>query len=226
MLKNAIYEGLHWSSCGCPVRELPPDLPATLPFDLVPENQQQIPDWLMQHFRVLAFKVCETQKLPLINSSSPLKLLVDPKAKPVVVHRASPVPVHWMAKVKADLDRDLARGVLEKVEGAGEHTSHVAVQDACGAQEGWVVQKVCGSLALELGYFPSDSPHGKPICPGLQDPHRHLEVYSGHLEWLPLGAAGQGVQGAYQVPDALGEIPLLGEPRGAAHKWRCVHHEV
>ena len=28
--------------CGCPVPELPPDLPDTLPFHLIPENQQQI----------------------------------------------------------------------------------------------------------------------------------------------------------------------------------------
>ena len=34
------------AACGCPVRELPPPLPETLPFDLVPENQQQIQDWL------------------------------------------------------------------------------------------------------------------------------------------------------------------------------------
>ena len=103
------------AACGCPVHELLPDLPATLPFDLVPENQQQIQYWLLQHFGASAFNVCETQRLPLINSSPPLKLLVDPKAKPVAVHRASPVPVHWMAKVKADLDRDVALGVLERV---------------------------------------------------------------------------------------------------------------
>ena len=51
----------------------------------------------------------------MINSSPPLKLLVDPKTKPVAVHRASLVPVHRMAQVKANLNRDVALGVLEKV---------------------------------------------------------------------------------------------------------------
>ena len=40
---------------------------------------------------------------------------MDPKARPVVVHSATPVPVHQMAKVKADMDRDMALGVLKKV---------------------------------------------------------------------------------------------------------------
>ena len=86
-----------------------------LPSNLVPENQQQNQDWLLQHFGSSAFNVMETQKLPLINSSPPLKLLVDPKAQSIVVHRVSPVPVHWMAKVKADLDRDMGLGFLKKV---------------------------------------------------------------------------------------------------------------
>ena len=41
-----------------------------------------------------------------MNSSLPLKVPVDPKAKPVVVHRASPVQVLWIGKVKAYLDRE------------------------------------------------------------------------------------------------------------------------
>ena len=97
-------------ACGCPVCELPSGLPATLPFELIPENQQKIQDWLLQHFRSSAFNVCEIQKFPLINSSPLLKLLEDPKAKPVALYKASPVPVHWMAKVKVDLDRDMALG--------------------------------------------------------------------------------------------------------------------
>ena len=69
----------------------------------------------MQHFRSYAFNVCETQKLPLISSSPPLKLPVDPTAKPVAVHRASILQLHWMARVKADLDKNMALGVLEMV---------------------------------------------------------------------------------------------------------------
>ena len=65
---------------------------------------------MLQHFWSSAFNVCETQKFALISASPPIKLLVDPTAKLVAEHRVSPVPVHCMAKVKADLDRDVVLG--------------------------------------------------------------------------------------------------------------------
>ena len=34
---------------------------------------------------------------------------------PVAVAKASPVPVHWVDKVKADLERDMTLGVIERV---------------------------------------------------------------------------------------------------------------
>ena len=46
---------------------------------------------------------------------SPLKLHIDKDATPVAHHKVNPVPIHWQYKVKADLDRDVALGVLEKV---------------------------------------------------------------------------------------------------------------
>ena len=45
----------------------------------------------------------------------PLRLNIDPGAKPVTVHKAASVPVHWEKKVKEHLDRDDRLGVLEKV---------------------------------------------------------------------------------------------------------------
>ena len=62
----------------------------------------------------MGFNVCKTQKLPLITPKPPLKLLMDPTAKLVAIHRALPVPVNWTAKVRANLDRNVALGVLEK----------------------------------------------------------------------------------------------------------------
>ena len=45
----------------------------------------------------------------------PLKLFLNPDAKPVAVHKPAVVPIHWQDKVYADLERDVALGVLEKV---------------------------------------------------------------------------------------------------------------
>ena len=51
----------------------------------------------------------------MIASSPPLNLLVNPSAKPVMVNLPSPLQVHWLAKVKADLNRDMVLGVMERV---------------------------------------------------------------------------------------------------------------
>ena len=45
----------------------------------------------------------------------PLRLFVDPNAKPVAVHKPTLVPIHWREKVYLDLERDVRLGVLEKV---------------------------------------------------------------------------------------------------------------
>ena len=68
------------AACGYPVHELPSDLPATILIDLISENEKQI------YYGSSPCNIFETQNLPLINSSPPIKLLVDPKAKQVAVH--------------------------------------------------------------------------------------------------------------------------------------------
>ena len=45
----------------------------------------------------------------------PMRLMVDPDAKPVAHHTPVPVPLHWQSEVKAGLDQDVRLGVLEPV---------------------------------------------------------------------------------------------------------------
>ena len=45
----------------------------------------------------------------------PLRLMVDPEARPVASHTPIPVPVHWQDDVKAGLDQDVRLGVIEPV---------------------------------------------------------------------------------------------------------------
>ena len=49
-------------------------------------------------------------------TEQPLELFVDPNIKPVAIHKAAVIPVHLKAAVKADLDRDVRLGILEKVD--------------------------------------------------------------------------------------------------------------
>ena len=53
--------------------------------------------------------------LKMMASEEPLRLFVDQKVKPVVIHKAAVIPVHLKEAVKADLDRDVQLGILIKV---------------------------------------------------------------------------------------------------------------
>ena len=54
-------------------------------------------------------------------NAKPLKLHLDPDAKPVAVFTAATVPIHWREEVRSQLNEDEALGVIEKVP-AGEAT--------------------------------------------------------------------------------------------------------
>ena len=104
--------------CSCPARStIPPPLPTAVPADISVADDQApglLKQWLLDHYASTVFNTCEHQKLPMM-TGTPLQLHVDPAAKPVACHKVTPVPLHWKYKVKADLDRDVALGVLEKV---------------------------------------------------------------------------------------------------------------
>ena len=45
----------------------------------------------------------------------PVRIMVDPNASPVTIQTPISVPLHWQEQVKADMDRDIALGVIEHV---------------------------------------------------------------------------------------------------------------
>ena len=99
--------------CCCPRRQYtdPPDI---LPMPAINANRSKLEDWIRNHYASSAFNVCKRQAMP--RTSGPvMNIFTQPGAVPVVVHKPSPVPLHWRAQVKADLDSDVIRGVLEKV---------------------------------------------------------------------------------------------------------------
>ena len=100
--------------CSCPKHTLPPPLPTKLPFPATEENVPKLKDWLLKHYGSSTFNTCEHQVLPSMEGP-PLKLNIDPNAKPIAVHTPIPVPLHWQEEVKAGLDRDVRLGVLEPV---------------------------------------------------------------------------------------------------------------
>ena len=101
--------------CQCPTRALPPSDRPVLPCAPIPENLQQLKQFILERFKGSAFNCCEHQVLPLMTDSPPLRLHIDPQATPTAVYTPSAVPRHWVQDVKNGLDRDERLGVIEKV---------------------------------------------------------------------------------------------------------------
>ena len=100
--------------CTCPDRSMPPEVPPTIPFAPTEENVPKLEQWIREHYASSAFNVCECQPLPRMHGE-PLKINVREGCKPVASHTPIPVPIHWHKEVKAQLDRDVKLGVIERV---------------------------------------------------------------------------------------------------------------
>ena len=101
------------ADCGCPLRTQTPGPPELMkPIDQY--KSEELRRILLDHYKASTFNLCKHQTLPMMEGP-PLELHVDPSARPHTVHTPATVPVHYEAKVKADLDRDVALGVLEEV---------------------------------------------------------------------------------------------------------------
>ncbi len=99
----------------CMERTKAPDRPETIPFDPIPENLEKLKEWFLERFASSAFNTC---------THSPLQSMTG--VPMTAVHRKegvshpkwyTPIPVafHWKRQVKADLDRDVRLGIIERV---------------------------------------------------------------------------------------------------------------
>lgn len=94
-------------------RAPPPPRPSALPIPATADNVGALKQWLLDAFATSAFN---TQAFPLpAMSGPPMKIHISPDAKPYAVHTPIPIPHHWKEQVKADLDRDVAMGIIEPV---------------------------------------------------------------------------------------------------------------
>lgn len=100
--------------CGCSRRTVVPDKPTTFPFPCSPENNEKMRQWLIDRYSSSVFNVCPHQPLSSMKGP-PLEIHLKEGAKPVACHKAPPIPLHWQEKVFADLQRDEALGVIERV---------------------------------------------------------------------------------------------------------------
>jgi hypothetical protein len=110
-LKNEIL------TCGCFVRSKAPDPIShrdVAGFDGM--SKEKLRQLIINQYAESGFNNCRVQPLAMMNRTKPLRLFVNPAVKPVAIHKAAIIPIHLKARVKADLDRDVRLGILEKVD--------------------------------------------------------------------------------------------------------------
>ena len=101
------------AQCGCPKRTDPPPLPK-LPFPATEQNRERLENFILNYWSSSTFNICPHQPPPYM-SGPPMKLMIDPNAKPVANFRTIPVPIHYEKDVKADLDMDVRLNKIRKV---------------------------------------------------------------------------------------------------------------
>ena len=70
--------------------------------------------WLLKRYASSTFNTCPHRPLQEM-AGPPIKIHMDESAKPKVCETAAVVPLHWQKKVREDLLRDEALGVIERV---------------------------------------------------------------------------------------------------------------
>ena len=70
--------------------------------------------WLLERYASSTFNTCLHRPLHCM-AGPPIEIHISPSAKPRAFHTLASIPLHWQQQVNADLLRDEALGILEKV---------------------------------------------------------------------------------------------------------------
>ena len=101
-------------SCTCPQRTAVPPPPSSLPFRCIPENIDRMKTWLLEQYASSIFNTCPHRPLHCM-AGPPIEIHVSPSTKPRAFHTPASIPLHCQQQVHADLLRNEALGILEKV---------------------------------------------------------------------------------------------------------------
>ena len=77
-------------------------------------NRGSLEEYIKDWYASSAFNVCKRQAWPR-TAGPAMKIFTKPDATPVCITKPAPVHLHFRKEVKAGLDADLAKGVLERV---------------------------------------------------------------------------------------------------------------
>ena len=216
-------DGVDSETCDCPRRVTdPPQMPIELPegFTGTEEEVPKLKQWLLNHYGASAFNVCEHQPLPKM-AGPPLRLNMDPEALPVAVHKSASVPIHWRDQVKADLDRDVRLGVLEKVPGNTPTTwlSRMVVTAKANGMPRRTVDMQPQNKASVRQTFPVESPFKLASRIPHEKKKSIVDAWNGYHS-VKIEESDR------HIPNSKGKVPLLRCPDGFLGERRCIQREV
>ena len=199
-----------------------PPRPDVVPFTPLEESVAQLEEWLLRHFSASTFN---TSRNPLpVMAGKPHQLHLIKGAKPYACHTPAPVPRHWEAEVKRQLDEDVARGVIEPVP-VGEATEWcsrmVVVAKKSGQPRRTIdYQQLNAACRRETHHTPTPFDMVSSIP-------RHVYKTTADAHWgfhqVELEESSRSLT-MFTTP--LGLVQVLPDPHGPLCSPRCVHEEV
>ena len=99
--------------CSCPRRRFV-EPPEEMPMPATTSNRIGLEDYIKEHFKAGAFNTCKRQYWP-ITAGPPMNIHTSSDAQRVYCRRPTKVPLHFREEVKAGLEADVKKGVLERV---------------------------------------------------------------------------------------------------------------
>jgi len=99
--------------CSCP-RRVFIDPPDKLPMPATDSNKKALENWIKEYYKAGAFNTCKRQHWP-ITAGLPMKIHTREDATRIYCRRPTKVPLHFREEVKAGLEADVKKGVIERV---------------------------------------------------------------------------------------------------------------
>ena len=90
------------------------DPPEKLPFPATASNKKALEEFIRNHYKAGAFNTCKRQHWP-ITAGHPMKIHTPADASRTYCRKPTKVPIHFREEVKAGLEADVNKGVLERV---------------------------------------------------------------------------------------------------------------
>ena len=77
-------------------------------------NRKALEEFIRKHYKTSAFNTCKRQHWP-VTAGPPMRIHTPEDAVPMYCRKPTKVPLHFMKEVRAGLESDVLKGVLERV---------------------------------------------------------------------------------------------------------------